>query len=134
QVNQIRWALSIPDAIFNIWRAWDRRGGLESGSVRRFTGSGADEQLKRLQVRFNNQSRTPVFRRMAYGAFSTANEPQVGAMAVGKTIWVGIDAPVLLFAGNDDPVTPPSEAVEIARFLGHSVIADDYHSIGAFHA
>jgi pimeloyl-ACP methyl ester carboxylesterase len=134
QVNQIRWALSIPDAIFNIWRAWDRRGGLESGSVRRFTGSGADEQLKRLQVRFNNQSRTPVFRRMAYGAFSTSVEPRVGAMAVGKDIWTGINAPVLLIAAKDDPVTPPSEAIEIARYLGHSGISDDYHANGAFHA
>jgi pimeloyl-ACP methyl ester carboxylesterase len=133
QVNQILWALSIPDVIFNIWRAWDRRGGLESGSVRRFTGSGADEPLKRLQVRFNNQSRTPVFRRMAYGAFAAAEKPQAGAMTAGEEIWAGIDAPVLLIAANDDPVTPPSEASEIARYLGHSGISDDHHANGAFH-
>jgi protein-tyrosine phosphatase len=134
QVNQTLWALSVPDVIFNLWRAWDRRGGLESGSVRRFTGSGADEQLKRLQVRFNNQSRTPVFRRMAYGAFSTADKPQVGAISAGKDIWAGISTPVLLIAAKDDPVTPSDEAIAIAQYLGHSGIPDDHHANGAFHA
>jgi pimeloyl-ACP methyl ester carboxylesterase len=132
QVKQALWALSIPDAVFNLWRAWDRRGGLESGSVRRFTGSGADEQLKRLQVRFNNQSRTPVFRRMAYGAFSTSD--RVGALSVGKDVWAAIDVPVLLIAAKDDPVTPPEDAIEIARYLGHSGVPDDHHANGAFHA
>jgi pimeloyl-ACP methyl ester carboxylesterase/protein-tyrosine phosphatase len=132
QINQIHWALSIPDVIFNLWRAWDRRGGLESGSIQRFTGSGAGEQLKKLQLRFNNQSRTPVFRRMAYGAFST-DESQIGAMTMAKDVWAGIDAPVLLIAAKDDPVTPPGEAIEIARALGHSGEPDDHHANGAFH-
>lgn len=130
QVNQARWLLSIPGPIFDIWRAWDRRGGTESASVARFTGPNAEEQLKRLQVRFNTQSRTPVFRRMAYGAlpnFTAGSDEYSRGAFVGSEIWSGIEVPVLLIAGTDDPVTPAAEAIRIATYLGHSGEPESHH-------
>jgi pimeloyl-ACP methyl ester carboxylesterase len=129
QVNQLRWLLCIPDPIFDLWRAWDRRGGTESGSVTRFVGKNAEQSLKRLQVRFNTQSKTPVFRRMAYGAlpkYRNASVVSPGAF-VGEKIWSGVKVPVLLIAGKDDPVTAPSEASQIAQYLGHSGDPENHH-------
>ena len=60
--------LRIPTPIFDVWRTWDRRGGLESASVARFVGRNADTEVKILQERYNKQSRTAVWRRMAWGA------------------------------------------------------------------
>ena len=60
--------LRVPTPIFNLWRTWDRRGGPESPSVARFVGKNADIEVKKLQERFNTQSRTAVWRRMAWGA------------------------------------------------------------------
>ncbi|KAH6949370.1 hypothetical protein EDB82DRAFT_563458 [Fusarium venenatum] len=45
-----------------------RLGWPASASVKRFVGQGADEATRKLQYRFNKQSRTPVWRRMANGA------------------------------------------------------------------
>lgn len=130
QANTLRWILSLlVDPIFDLWRAWDRRGGIESGSISRFTGPNAEIQLKRLQMRFNNQSRTPVFKRMAYGALPKAKAPDNYTMGafVGESIWSGIKVPALIIAGKDDPVTSASEAVQIARYLGHSGEPDSHH-------
>ena len=68
--------LRLPDAIFDIWRWWDRRGGTESASVQRFVGPDADLETKELQVRFNRQSRTPVWRRMAWGSSARLRRKQ----------------------------------------------------------
>ncbi|KAJ2894378.1 uncharacterized protein MKZ38_007691 [Zalerion maritima] len=99
RASMFKLLLRIPEWIFNLWRAWDRRGGPESASVKRFLGPDADAESKRLQNRFNCQSRTPVFRRMAWGA---AEE------LPGEESWNGLDIPVLLVAGENDNVTPPS--------------------------
>jgi pimeloyl-ACP methyl ester carboxylesterase/protein-tyrosine phosphatase len=130
QANSLRWILSLViDPIFDLWRAWDRRGGIESASIARFTGPNADVQLKRLQMRFNNQSRTPVFRRMAYGALPKAKIPDryTNGAFVGESIWSGIKSPVLIIAGKDDPITSASEAIAIAKYIGHSGEPDSHH-------
>ncbi len=130
QVNTVRWLLSIPDPIFDLWRMWDRRGGTESGSVARFTGQNAEDQLKRLQVRFNAQSRTPVFRRMAFGALPKYDGDRLVASGafVGDAVWSGVEAPVLIIAGQDDPVTSVKGAINIATWIGHSGRPDDPHT------
>jgi pimeloyl-ACP methyl ester carboxylesterase len=134
QVKTLKRLLSVViDPIFDLWRAWDRRGGTESVSVTRFVGKNAEEQLKRMQVRFNNQSRTPVFRRMAYGCLPIIGPAAAKAILpcgalIGKDIWSGIKTPVLIIAGKDDPVTTADEAILIASYLGHSGSPDDHHS------
>ncbi|KAF2669036.1 phosphatases II [Microthyrium microscopicum] len=132
QVVLVKRLLSIPGFIFDAWRTWDKRGGTESPSVARFTGPNAEEQLKRLQVRFNTQSRTPVFRRMAYGALPKDGKSGRAAASafVGHEIWENIQVPVLLIGGKDDPVTTADETILVASWLGHSGHPDDYHVEG----
>jgi pimeloyl-ACP methyl ester carboxylesterase len=67
QVQQLRILTGIPGPIFDLFRKWDRLGGVNSGSVTRMAGADADDETKRLQLRFNQQSRTNVWRRMARG-------------------------------------------------------------------
>ena len=113
--------LAIPGPVFNLWRRWDRRGGTESASVARFVGPGAEQETKKLQVRFNEQSRTPVWRRMARGCLPDypKGTPQGGLPGGG--VWAGLDVPVFLAAGEADHVTPPGEMRKIAAFLGKDV-------------
>jgi pimeloyl-ACP methyl ester carboxylesterase/protein-tyrosine phosphatase len=120
QVALFRKLLMIPGPIFDLWRQWDRRGGPESASVKRFVGADADIETKKLQVRFNDQSRTPVWRRMASGSLPIYKDgvPQGGLP--GKEVWAGLEVPVLLIAGESDHVTSPGELEKIAAFLGKS--------------
>lgn len=107
----------VPEWLFNLWRRWDRRGGPESKSVRRFVGEGADDESKRLQHIFNCQSRTPVWRRMAYGSFPTSwgeNETPKGGIPTVEH-WQRLDVPVFLVGGDADKVTPPSNVHRIAN-------------------
>ncbi|GME41307.1 Alpha/beta hydrolase fold-1 [Neofusicoccum parvum] len=128
EAAKFRKLLSIPDPIFNLWRRWDRRGGTESASVRRFVGADAEEETKKLQVRFNEQSRTRVWKRMARGTLPrTWYRGYSGIVAKkeegmpGKETWAGLNMPVFLVAGEADPITPPNEIRKIASFLGKDV-------------
>jgi pimeloyl-ACP methyl ester carboxylesterase/protein-tyrosine phosphatase len=120
QAAAFRKLLNIPGPIFDLWRRWDRRGGTESASVARFVGPGAEEETKKLQVRFNEQSRTPTWRRMAYGLLPdySTGEPR-GGMA-GEKIWAGVQKPLFLVAGESDSTTPPENVQKIAKFLGQA--------------
>ena len=113
-----RALLWIPTPIFNMMRAWDGRGGLNSAGVSRFVGKEADEDSKLLQLKFNKQSKTPVWRRMAWGCLPVfdASGSQTGGLA-GEHVWGQLDLPVCLIAGDADYVTPPSQTLEIASFL-----------------
>ncbi|KAB2579453.1 mRNA-capping enzyme [Lasiodiplodia theobromae] len=128
EAAKFRKLLSIPNPIFDLWRRWDRRGGTESASVRRFVGPDADEETKKLQVRFNKQSRTPVWKSMALGTLPrTWYRGHSGIVAKkeegmpGKDIWAGLNMPIFLVAGEADPITPPNELRKIASFLGKDV-------------
>ncbi|KAL7935596.1 hypothetical protein V8C35DRAFT_297746 [Trichoderma chlorosporum] len=116
-IKRLFW---IPGWIFALWRAWDARGGLNSTSVSRFVGEDAPTDLRRMQYRFNQQSRTPVWRRMAYGALPTQFQDgkPVGGIP-GLDSWAGLDIPVFLIGGEKDNVTPPKEIDKI---------------VGAFHS
>ncbi|PHH61214.1 hypothetical protein CDD82_2170 [Ophiocordyceps australis] len=107
----------LPESFLSLWRAWDAMGGLESASVTRFVGQDADAELKMLQYRFNQQSRTPVLRRMAYGLIpSFGDRNPVGGLP-GLDIWAGLNIPVYLIAGQDDHLTPPSETEKIVQAI-----------------
>ncbi|KAL9093029.1 MAG: hypothetical protein Q9165_004167 [Trypethelium subeluteriae] len=112
-----RMLLSIPTLLFDIWRSWNRRGGTESASVASFVGPNADDETKKLQLQFNEQSRTPVFRRMARGALPDySSSPPNGGMP-GKDVWAGVQVPVYLIAGAADTITSVAELEQIKSFL-----------------
>lgn len=120
EVTLFRRLLWIPTPIFDLWRLWDRRGGIESKSVSRFVGEEADSDTRQLQVRFNAQSRSDVWRRMAWGSlpvYSTDNP--VGGIP-GEDIWAGIRVPTLLVAGEADAITKAKEIEKLLQFFGRS--------------
>ncbi|KAK4175621.1 hypothetical protein QBC36DRAFT_388100 [Triangularia setosa] len=116
------WRLQLwaPDFLFNIWRAWDRRGGIDSESIARFVGPKADAEAKRLQLMFNHQSRTPVFRRMAWGLLPTYQNGVPSGGLPENSIWTGLQVPVLLISGALDKITPSSEVAKIHELIEQS--------------
>jgi pimeloyl-ACP methyl ester carboxylesterase/protein-tyrosine phosphatase len=128
QAAAFRKLLYVPGPIFDLWRKWDRRGGTESASVARFTGFDAEEGTKKLQVRFNEQSRTPVWRRMAFGLLPNYSTGEARGGMPGREVWAGVEIPVYLLAGGADRVTPAENVGKIALFLGHKekVEGNDY--------
>ncbi|POS79028.1 hypothetical protein DHEL01_v202573 [Diaporthe helianthi] len=117
QVSTFRKLLWIPTRIFDLWRAWDARGGAESASVRRFVGAEADIESKLFQFRFNRQSRTQVWRRMAWGSlpFYEKGVPKGGI--AGKEVWASLNVPCFLLGGGKDNVTPPGEIDKLVEVL-----------------
>lgn len=117
QTKQFRLLLHIPEFIFNLWRAWDRRGGPESASVRRFCGPDADDETKRLQDLYNNQSRTSVWRRMAWGLLPKwRHGTPEGGLATAKE-WSRLEVPVFLIGGIDDNVSPADKVKELVAII-----------------
>ncbi|CAK7210698.1 hypothetical protein SCUCBS95973_000876 [Sporothrix curviconia] len=118
KVALFKTLLWIPTSVFDLWRAWDARGGPNSASVRRFVGSDADDESKHLQDRFNHQSKSAVWRRMAWGslpAFDAAGA-QVSGLS-SKAVWEKLRLPVCLLAGEGDHITSPAEARKVHAYL-----------------
>ncbi|KAF4979614.1 hypothetical protein F66182_17275, partial [Fusarium sp. NRRL 66182] len=113
-----RQLLHIPTPIFNLWRLWDRRGGVKSKSVLRFVGKQADPDTKQLQIRFNSQSRSDVWRRMPWGSLPVYNShgEAMGGMP-GQAVWANVRVPLLLVGGDADAITKASEVAKIAQFM-----------------
>jgi pimeloyl-ACP methyl ester carboxylesterase len=120
QVSMFRILLWVLNPVFDLWRQWDRRGGTESASVRRFVGEDASQECKKLQFRFNEQSRTAVWRRMAAGSLPTFENGVPKGGLPGKDVWAGLGVPVFLVGGEMDNITKPAELAKIAEFLGKS--------------
>lgn len=119
QIATYKKLLRVPNPIFNLWRRWDRRGGPESSSVARFVGAGADMETKKLQERFNAQSRTAVWRRMAWGALPKLDESSMSRGGLpGLEVWAGLTVPLFLIAGEADGITKAAEVAKIGRALG----------------
>jgi pimeloyl-ACP methyl ester carboxylesterase/protein-tyrosine phosphatase len=123
QVKTIHRAASMPVFLFEIIRKWDRRGGINSASVARMTGPDAEEETKKLQLRFNKQSRTAVWQRMARGMCPNYfdNVPRGGLP--GRETWGGLAIPMFLAGGEADHVTPVLNVKRIVEFLGRDVSA-----------
>ncbi|KAL2013024.1 hypothetical protein VTN00DRAFT_549 [Thermoascus crustaceus] len=113
-----RRLLWVPGPIFDLWRWWDRRGGPKSKSVSRFVGKDADPDTRELQVRFNKQSKTPVWRRMAWGSLPTYENGKAIGGIPGEDIWTGVQTPVLLVAGEADAITKPTEIESLLEYFG----------------
>jgi pimeloyl-ACP methyl ester carboxylesterase/protein-tyrosine phosphatase len=118
KTSQIKRIASVPGPLFDLLRKWDRRGGPNSSSVKRMTGLDADEQTRKLQLRYNQQSQSKVWQRMALGMtpdYSTGH-PRGGLP--GEEVWKGLRIPVFLAAGEADTLTPPYNVKRIVQFLG----------------
>jgi protein-tyrosine phosphatase len=120
QCATFRKLLWVPNPIFDLWRRWDRRGGIQSASIRRFVGLDADDETKKLQERFNRQSKSAVWRRMAAGSLPVFEKGVPKGGLPGKNVWVGLEVPIFLVAGEADNITKPGEIERIASFLGKS--------------
>ncbi len=119
QIALFEKLLLVPTPIFDIWRTWDRRGGPESASVARFVGKNADIEVKKLQVRFNEQSQTAVWRRMAWGLLPSRPASKALERGMpGTDVWASLKIPMFLIAGEGDSVTTPDQIVKIGRALG----------------
>jgi pimeloyl-ACP methyl ester carboxylesterase/protein-tyrosine phosphatase len=118
EAMKFRAFLSLPDRIIDAVRWFDQRGGLDSKSVSRFVGEGAGVDLRRLQLRFNQASKTPVWKRVALGAI-----PEYDAMGnahggiCGSETWRTLRCPLFLVAGEADQVTKPLELAEIVASI-----------------
>ncbi|KAH5065903.1 hypothetical protein HBI17_002160 [Parastagonospora nodorum] len=112
-------AARVPTFVFELFRRWDRRGGIESSSVARMTGADAEEETKRLQLRFNKQSKTPVWQRMVCGMCPSRKNRGLP----GRETWAGLNIPTFLAGGEADHVTPISNVRRILEFLGRDVAA-----------
>ncbi|KAK9488003.1 Alpha/Beta hydrolase protein [Lipomyces starkeyi] len=101
----------IPPMIFDLFRYYDRQGGLHSPSVERMMGSfdvasAIEEKIRRRQLRWNLQVRTPVWLAMAGGA-------RVPMFAE----WNSLTVPVCLIGAEQDRVTPPEAVSTIAEWI-----------------
>lgn len=109
----------MPLSIFDLYRAYDRRGGVDSPSVARYTGENADAETKRLQLRFNEQSKSDVFFAMAAGLVPQQVDGKNEGGLPGKSVWSGLKVPTFLIAGESDHICPPAYVELIAKWLGH---------------
>ncbi|RAR09303.1 dual specificity phosphatase [Stemphylium lycopersici] len=123
QAKQLRSISLLPPALFDLLRRWDRRGGVSSKSVLRMAGADADDETKRMQLRFNEQSRSAVWQRMARGMCPDYSSGIPRGGLPGKEVWSGLNIPLFLAAGETDDVTPPSNIKRVVEFLGRDVSA-----------
>lgn len=120
----------LPSVVFDLMRMYDRIGGQESASVLRVIGKGADTETKKLQLRFNQQSKSAVFQRyIAAAAMQETTATQDGEDSIlGKRTWAAIKVPLMLVAAEDDKLAPVEEAVRIKKWLKpdrHDSVATD---------
>ena len=110
--------LAMPDFVVNFMRWLDKRGGPESTSVTRFVGRDAGIDLKKLQLRFNSQFPTPVWKRKALGAIPKYESETEGTGGLpGRKIWSGISIPLFIIAGAGDAVCMLEEVGRIVSYL-----------------
>lgn len=115
ELRQAKQWSYIPSFVFDLMRMADRRGGLNRVSVARVIGKDADIETKKLQLRFNQQSKSAVFQRFtAAMALQETTATDSGEDGIwGQRTWGGIKVPLMLLAAEDDKLTPAEEALLI---------------------
>jgi protein-tyrosine phosphatase len=109
----------LPPVIFDLIRMADRSGGVDSASVTRVVGKDADLETKKLQLRFNQQSKSAVFQKFtsALAMQETTTAKNGEETILGQRVWGGVKVPLMLVAAEDDKLTPVEEAVRIKEWL-----------------
>ena len=110
EAKSVRLWTSIPTPIFDVVRFWDRRGGIASSSVSRVVGKGADEEARKMQLKYNQQSESGPFLRILKASAGPEGMP-------GKDVWSGVKVPLFLVAGDSDSITPAAEVERISGWL-----------------
>lgn len=120
QVRLVRkYVRYLPAFVLDLYRLYDNIGGTESASVIRWVGKDADLETRKLQLRYNKQSKSAVFLRYVTSLVETSEDGS--PMFPGKEVWSGMKVPLFLVAGEADHVSPPSEIDSIAEWLTHSL-------------
>lgn len=110
QNRDVRRIAGMPSFLFDLFRIWDRRGGVNSPGVSRMVGHGTDDETRKLQVKYNEQSQTQVFLQILGSGIGDEGLP-------GKAIWSGLKVPLFLIGAEADTVTPVCDVEKIAGYL-----------------
>lgn len=120
QVRLVRkYVRYLPAFVLDLYRLFDNIGGVNSASIVRFVGKEADLETRKLQVRYNKQSKSAVFLR--YLTSLVEDNDDGTPIFPGKDIWQGMKVPLFLVAGEADHVSPPSEIDTISEWLTHNI-------------
>ncbi|RKO90341.1 Alpha/Beta hydrolase protein [Blyttiomyces helicus] len=110
EIASVSSLLKLPTPIVNIFRYFDRRGGVNSKSVNRMLGKKATAELRERQLVWNRENETGVLKRVLKGATWPTQDT-----------YKQITCPVLLIGGSADHVTPLNINLELIHsWLGSS--------------
>ncbi|KAK5092270.1 hypothetical protein LTR70_001921 [Exophiala xenobiotica] len=123
EINAAQKLSSTPNFIIDILRWFDRYGGENSTSVLRVVGHSNESDLKRTQLEWNRQHRTPVLKRITLGLLPhTAPDGSVTGGPPSEAVWKGLKIPLFLIAGESDTVCKPAEVdLIIHHMTGRSI-------------
>ena len=114
-----KYVRHLPAFVMDLYRFYDNIGGINSTSVVRWVGKDADTETRKLQLRYNQQSKSAVFLRYVRALVKTHEDGK--PTFPGKHIWSGMKVPLFLIAGEADHVNPPAEIDTISEWLTHQV-------------
>jgi pimeloyl-ACP methyl ester carboxylesterase len=119
QVHLVRkYVRYLPAFVLDLYRLYDNIGGTNSASVVRWVGQSADLETRKLQLRYNKQSKSSVFLRYVTSLVTTNEDGTL--MFPGREIWQGMKVPLFLVTGEADHISPPAEIDAIAEWLTHN--------------
>lgn len=118
ELNAAHKLSSTPNVVINILRWFDRYGDEDSTSVKRVVGDSNESDLKRTQLAWNRQYRTPVLKRVTLGLLPrTAPDGKLTGGYPSEAVWKGIAIPLFLIAGDSDTVCKPEEINLIVQYI-----------------
>lgn len=115
QARMVKRLKYLPPSLFDLMRLYDNIGGINSASVTRFVGKDADAETRKLQMRFNKQSKSKVFLR--YVTSIEIADKDGKELFPGQVVWSGIKVPLFLSTGENDSLNPPADVEQIANWL-----------------
>lgn len=125
EINAAQKLSSTPNLIIDILRWFDRYGGENSTSVLRVVGHSHESDLKRTQLAWNRQYRTPVLKRITLGLLPhTAPDGSVTGGPPSEAVWKGLNIPLFLITGESDTVCKPAEVDLIIHHMTGTSITE----------
>ncbi|KAI9005308.1 Alpha/Beta hydrolase protein, partial [Gaertneriomyces semiglobifer] len=103
---QMNKFISTPTLIVDLFRYFDRRGGIHSTSVSRLLSEGASDEIRLKQLNWNKANTTVIAKKTFKGMqWPTPEE------------YAKLTCPVLLVGGEEDLVCPPRENLHVIQAL-----------------